>query len=86
MLMILWETVGFRLNTNVELCKSLKELLDNPEIVAQLDPDTRSVSYDWVDCHFLLKNKTKKPFYLVIIVTCCDVSFPPQTCSGVVHV
>uniref|UniRef100_A0A3Q4G605 Mitochondrial intermediate peptidase a n=1 Tax=Neolamprologus brichardi TaxID=32507 RepID=A0A3Q4G605_NEOBR len=32
------------LNTNVELCKSLKNLLDNPDIVAQLDPDTRRVA------------------------------------------
>ncbi|XP_045930248.1 mitochondrial intermediate peptidase-like [Micropterus dolomieu] len=36
-------TVVEKLNTNVELCKSLKQLLDNPDIVAQLDPDTRRV-------------------------------------------
>ncbi|CAJ1065767.1 mitochondrial intermediate peptidase-like [Xyrichtys novacula] len=33
-----------KLNTNVELCKSLKKLLDNPDIVAKLDPDTRRVA------------------------------------------
>uniref|UniRef100_A0A669E6L1 Mitochondrial intermediate peptidase n=1 Tax=Oreochromis niloticus TaxID=8128 RepID=A0A669E6L1_ORENI len=37
-------TVVEKLNTNVELCKSLKNLLDNPDIVAQLDPDTRRVA------------------------------------------
>ncbi|XP_061733273.1 mitochondrial intermediate peptidase-like isoform X2 [Nerophis ophidion] len=33
-----------KLNTNVELCKSLKNLLDRPDLVAQLDPDTRRVA------------------------------------------
>uniref|UniRef100_A0A8C5DPF3 Mitochondrial intermediate peptidase n=1 Tax=Gouania willdenowi TaxID=441366 RepID=A0A8C5DPF3_GOUWI len=37
-------TVVEKLNTNVKLCKSLKELLDDPKIVAQLDPDTRRVA------------------------------------------
>ncbi|XP_023261390.1 mitochondrial intermediate peptidase [Seriola lalandi dorsalis] len=37
-------TVVEKLNTNVELCKSLKNLLGNPDIVAQLDPDTRRVA------------------------------------------
>uniref|UniRef100_A0A672IDS4 Mitochondrial intermediate peptidase n=1 Tax=Salarias fasciatus TaxID=181472 RepID=A0A672IDS4_SALFA len=37
-------TVVEKLNTNVELCKSLKNLLDDPDIVAQLDPDTRRVA------------------------------------------
>uniref|UniRef100_A0A7N6AHR6 Mitochondrial intermediate peptidase n=1 Tax=Anabas testudineus TaxID=64144 RepID=A0A7N6AHR6_ANATE len=37
-------TVVEQLNTNVELCKSLKRLLDNPDIVAQLDSDTRRVA------------------------------------------
>uniref|UniRef100_A0A7N8WK71 Mitochondrial intermediate peptidase n=1 Tax=Mastacembelus armatus TaxID=205130 RepID=A0A7N8WK71_9TELE len=37
-------TVVEKLNTNVDLCKSLKNLLDNPDIVAQLDPDTRRVA------------------------------------------
>uniref|UniRef100_A0AAX7TKZ0 Mitochondrial intermediate peptidase n=1 Tax=Astatotilapia calliptera TaxID=8154 RepID=A0AAX7TKZ0_ASTCA len=37
-------TVVEKLNTNVELCKSLKNLLDNPDIEAQLDPDTRRVA------------------------------------------
>lgn len=37
-------TVVEKLNTNVELCKSLKILLDNPDVVAQLDPDTRRVA------------------------------------------
>uniref|UniRef100_A0A4W6D5R1 Mitochondrial intermediate peptidase n=1 Tax=Lates calcarifer TaxID=8187 RepID=A0A4W6D5R1_LATCA len=37
-------TVVEKLNTNVELCKSLKNLLDDPEVVAQLDPDTRRVA------------------------------------------
>ncbi|XP_019950764.2 mitochondrial intermediate peptidase [Paralichthys olivaceus] len=37
-------TVVEKLNTNVELCKSLKNLLDNPDVVAQLDPDTRRVA------------------------------------------
>uniref|UniRef100_A0AAR2LG83 Mitochondrial intermediate peptidase n=1 Tax=Pygocentrus nattereri TaxID=42514 RepID=A0AAR2LG83_PYGNA len=33
-----------KLNTNVELCKSLKNLLDNEEIMAKLDPETRRVA------------------------------------------
>ncbi len=33
--------LSYRLNTNVELCKSLKDLLDNDEIVAKLDPETK---------------------------------------------
>ncbi|XP_067364151.1 mitochondrial intermediate peptidase-like isoform X3 [Channa argus] len=37
-------TVVEKLNTNTELCTSLKKLLDNPDIVAQLDPDTRRVA------------------------------------------
>ncbi|KAJ0063959.1 hypothetical protein NL108_014484, partial [Boleophthalmus pectinirostris] len=37
-------TVVEKLNTNVELCQSLKRLLDNPEVVAKLDPDTRRVA------------------------------------------
>uniref|UniRef100_A0A8D3D2M4 Mitochondrial intermediate peptidase n=1 Tax=Scophthalmus maximus TaxID=52904 RepID=A0A8D3D2M4_SCOMX len=37
-------TVVEKLNTNVELCKSLKNLLDDPDVVAQLDPDTRRVA------------------------------------------
>ncbi|KAK2847015.1 hypothetical protein Q5P01_010014 [Channa striata] len=37
-------TVVEKLNTNIELCKSLKTLLENPDIVAQLDPDTRRVA------------------------------------------
>ncbi|XP_056297049.1 mitochondrial intermediate peptidase-like isoform X1 [Pseudoliparis swirei] len=37
-------TVVEKLNTNVELCKSLKILLESPDIVAQLDPDTRRVA------------------------------------------
>ncbi|KAM9852940.1 mitochondrial intermediate peptidase-like [Aulostomus maculatus] len=37
-------TVVEKLNTNVELCKSLKNLLDSPEVVAQLDPDSRRVA------------------------------------------
>ncbi|KAM9319193.1 mitochondrial intermediate peptidase-like [Pholidichthys leucotaenia] len=37
-------TVVEKLNTNVDLCKSLKNLLDNPDVVAQLDPDTRRVA------------------------------------------
>ncbi|KAG7479944.1 mitochondrial intermediate peptidase [Solea senegalensis] len=37
-------TVVEKLNTNVELCRSLKDLLDDPDIVAQLDPDTRRVA------------------------------------------
>uniref|UniRef100_A0A8C4FB87 Mitochondrial intermediate peptidase n=1 Tax=Dicentrarchus labrax TaxID=13489 RepID=A0A8C4FB87_DICLA len=37
-------TVVEKLNTNVELCQSLKKLLDNPDIAAQLDPDTRRVA------------------------------------------
>ncbi|XP_055370012.1 mitochondrial intermediate peptidase-like isoform X2 [Betta splendens] len=37
-------TVVEKLNTNVELCKSLKRLLDDPDIVAQLDSDTRRVA------------------------------------------
>ncbi|XP_043975476.1 mitochondrial intermediate peptidase-like [Gambusia affinis] len=37
-------TVVEKLNTNVELCKSLKNLLDNAEVVAELDPDTKRVA------------------------------------------
>uniref|UniRef100_A0A3Q4APA4 Peptidase M3A/M3B catalytic domain-containing protein n=1 Tax=Mola mola TaxID=94237 RepID=A0A3Q4APA4_MOLML len=37
-------TVVEKLNTNVELCQSLKKLLDSPDLVAQLDPDTRRVA------------------------------------------
>uniref|UniRef100_A0A3Q2ZBY4 Mitochondrial intermediate peptidase n=1 Tax=Kryptolebias marmoratus TaxID=37003 RepID=A0A3Q2ZBY4_KRYMA len=37
-------TVVEKLNTNVELCRSLKNLLDNPKAVAQLDPDTKRVA------------------------------------------
>nr|XP_061797355.1 mitochondrial intermediate peptidase-like [Nerophis lumbriciformis] len=37
-------TVVEKLNTNVKLCKSLKKLLDNPDLLAQLDPDTRRVA------------------------------------------
>uniref|UniRef100_A0A8C9Z562 Mitochondrial intermediate peptidase n=1 Tax=Sander lucioperca TaxID=283035 RepID=A0A8C9Z562_SANLU len=37
-------TVVEKLNTNVKLCKSLKILLDNPDIVAKLDPNTRKVA------------------------------------------
>uniref|UniRef100_A0A8C6SUP1 Mitochondrial intermediate peptidase n=1 Tax=Neogobius melanostomus TaxID=47308 RepID=A0A8C6SUP1_9GOBI len=37
-------TVVEKLNTNVELCQSLKRLLDNPEVVSKLDPDTRRVA------------------------------------------
>uniref|UniRef100_A0A3Q2PLP4 Mitochondrial intermediate peptidase n=1 Tax=Fundulus heteroclitus TaxID=8078 RepID=A0A3Q2PLP4_FUNHE len=37
-------TVVEKLNTNVELCKSLKNLLDNPKVAAELDPDTKRVA------------------------------------------
>ncbi|XP_075956577.1 mitochondrial intermediate peptidase-like [Anarhichas minor] len=37
-------TVVEKLNTNVELCKSLKILLDSPDIVTKLDADTRRVA------------------------------------------
>ncbi|XP_033953903.1 mitochondrial intermediate peptidase-like [Pseudochaenichthys georgianus] len=37
-------TVVEKLNTNVELCNSLKKLLDNPDTVSQLDPDSRRVA------------------------------------------
>lgn len=37
-------TVVEKLNTNVELCKSLKNLLDDPKVVAELDPDTKRVA------------------------------------------
>ncbi|KAK3561172.1 hypothetical protein QTP86_028370 [Hemibagrus guttatus] len=33
-----------KLNTNVELCTSLKNLLDNEEVMAKLDPETRRVA------------------------------------------
>ncbi|XP_066522182.1 mitochondrial intermediate peptidase [Hoplias malabaricus] len=33
-----------KLNTNVELCKSLKNLLDNEEVMSKLDPETRRVA------------------------------------------
>ncbi|XP_024910966.1 mitochondrial intermediate peptidase [Cynoglossus semilaevis] len=57
-------TVVEKLNTNVELCKSLKELLDNPEIVAQLDPDTRRVAelfmFDFEISGIHLEDKLRK--------------------------
>uniref|UniRef100_A0A8C6P927 Mitochondrial intermediate peptidase n=1 Tax=Nothobranchius furzeri TaxID=105023 RepID=A0A8C6P927_NOTFU len=37
-------TVVENLNTDIELCKSLKNLLDDPKAVAQLDSDTRRVA------------------------------------------
>ncbi|KAM6932902.1 mitochondrial intermediate peptidase-like [Xenentodon cancila] len=37
-------TVVENLNTNVELCKSLKNLLEDPKIIAQLDSDTQRVA------------------------------------------
>ncbi|KAF7665417.1 hypothetical protein LDENG_00144300 [Lucifuga dentata] len=37
-------TVVEKLNTNVELCRSLKDLLENQDIMAQLDPNTRRVA------------------------------------------
>ncbi|KAG9348520.1 hypothetical protein JZ751_002256 [Albula glossodonta] len=37
-------TVVEKLNTNVDLCKSLKNLLDNNEVLAALDPETRRVA------------------------------------------
>uniref|UniRef100_A0A8K9X5C0 Mitochondrial intermediate peptidase n=1 Tax=Oncorhynchus mykiss TaxID=8022 RepID=A0A8K9X5C0_ONCMY len=37
-------TVVEKLNTNVDLCRSLKNLLDNKEVLAQLDPETRKVA------------------------------------------
>ncbi|XP_076001295.1 mitochondrial intermediate peptidase-like [Genypterus blacodes] len=37
-------TVVEKLNTNVELCKSLKNLLNNQDVIAHLDPDTRRVA------------------------------------------
>ncbi|MED6263008.1 hypothetical protein CHARACLAT_000008 [Characodon lateralis] len=37
-------TVVEKLNTNVELCKSLKNLLVNPNVAAELDPDTKRVA------------------------------------------
>ncbi|XP_046891396.1 mitochondrial intermediate peptidase-like [Hypomesus transpacificus] len=37
-------TVVEKLNTNVELCNSLKNLLKDPEVSSKLDPDTRTVA------------------------------------------
>ncbi|KAJ8400341.1 hypothetical protein AAFF_G00397240 [Aldrovandia affinis] len=37
-------TVVEKLNTNVDLCKSLKNLLDNKKVLATLDPETRRVA------------------------------------------
>uniref|UniRef100_A0A671MS52 Peptidase M3A/M3B catalytic domain-containing protein n=1 Tax=Sinocyclocheilus anshuiensis TaxID=1608454 RepID=A0A671MS52_9TELE len=37
-------TMVERLNTNVDLCKSLKDLLENEEIFSKLDPETRRVA------------------------------------------
>ncbi|XP_062341917.1 mitochondrial intermediate peptidase [Osmerus eperlanus] len=37
-------TVVEKLNTNVELCRSLKNLLDNNKVLESLDPDTRRVA------------------------------------------
>lgn len=43
-----------RLNTNVELCKSLKNLLDNEEVMAKLDPETRcAFSSDFLSTHIV---------------------------------
>lgn len=36
-------TFNSRLNTNVELCQSLKQLLNDADLVTHLDADTRSV-------------------------------------------
>ncbi|XP_039985941.1 mitochondrial intermediate peptidase-like isoform X2 [Xiphias gladius] len=57
-------TVVEKLNTNVELCKSLKNLLDNPDIVAQLDPDTKRVAelfmFDFEISGIHLEDKLRK--------------------------
>lgn len=45
--------ICFRLNTNVELCQSLKRLLNDPDVVAQLDPDTRSFCLSGHHCVLL---------------------------------
>ncbi|TRY66205.1 hypothetical protein DNTS_028315 [Danionella cerebrum] len=37
-------TMVEKLNTNVELCTSLKNLLDNEEVMSKLDPETRRVA------------------------------------------
>ncbi|XP_066555724.1 mitochondrial intermediate peptidase [Amia ocellicauda] len=37
-------TVVEKLNTNVDLCKSLKDLLDKKEVLSSLDPETRRVA------------------------------------------
>uniref|UniRef100_A0A8C9RLN9 Mitochondrial intermediate peptidase n=1 Tax=Scleropages formosus TaxID=113540 RepID=A0A8C9RLN9_SCLFO len=37
-------TMVEKLNTNVDLCKCLKDLLDNKEVMAALDPETRRVA------------------------------------------
>ncbi|KAG5836814.1 hypothetical protein ANANG_G00232620 [Anguilla anguilla] len=37
-------TVVEKLNTNVDLCNSLKNLLDNKDVLATLDPETRRVA------------------------------------------
>ncbi|KAL4647259.1 mitochondrial intermediate peptidase isoform X1 [Arapaima gigas] len=37
-------TMVEKLNTNVDLCKCLKNLLDNKEVMATLDPETRRVA------------------------------------------
>ncbi|XP_028275527.1 mitochondrial intermediate peptidase-like [Parambassis ranga] len=57
-------TVVEKLNTNVELCKSLKNLLDDPNVVSQLDPDTRRVAelfmFDFEISGIHLDNKLRK--------------------------
>ncbi|XP_056139403.1 mitochondrial intermediate peptidase-like [Lampris incognitus] len=37
-------TVVEKLNTNVELCKSLQNLLNNPDVMDKMDPDSRRVA------------------------------------------
>ncbi|KAM4589784.1 mitochondrial intermediate peptidase-like [Fundulus diaphanus] len=57
-------TVVEKLNTNVELCKSLKNLLDNPKVAAELDPDTKRVAelfmFDFEISGIHLDNKLRK--------------------------
>lgn len=41
--LFLFVCVCYRLNTNVDLCQSLKNLLENEAVLATLDPVTRQV-------------------------------------------
>uniref|UniRef100_A0A673FMA4 Mitochondrial intermediate peptidase n=1 Tax=Sinocyclocheilus rhinocerous TaxID=307959 RepID=A0A673FMA4_9TELE len=71
-------TMVERLNTNVELCKSLKDLLDNKEIVSKLDPETRRVAelfiFDFEISGIHLDKKKKRKEAVNLNVKLLDLS------------